>query len=130
MQRLICPNCGYANSSFKGSLIVVIETEVTVVVDSHGKPKPALGRRVNMQKGKLGESPVVECPNCGEEFKAMDIVKFGCSVCGVEIAQEDIKDHFCRSSLDLRCFEHMDTYYCEGCSYAGECELCKNIRSR
>jgi len=129
MQRLICPNCGYSNAAFNGSVVVVIEAEVTVTIDRKGNLKPALARRVNIRKGKLGDDPMVKCPNCGEEFKALEIVRFGCSHCGREIPKEDIEEHFCRSSLDLRCVDHIDTYYCDGCRYAGECKLLEKIRN-
>ena len=130
MQRLICPNCGYAKESFPGNLIVVVEANVTVSLNRTGKPKAGISRRVNMKKNKLGNDPVVTCPNCGEEFKVLDIVRFGCSQCGKEIAPDRVSEFFCKAALDLRCPAHMDTYYCDTCSFSGECKLLEQIRSR
>jgi len=128
MQRLVCPNCGYAKDSFPGTLVVLVEAKVTVAIDRDGEPKPALSRRVSMKKSKLGENPVVTCPNCGEEFHAMDIVKFGCSHCGKEIDRDEVDEYFCRAAMDLRCPRHVDPYYCEGCTYANDCELLERRR--
>lgn len=129
MQRLVCPHCGYAKTDMPGHLTVVIEARITVTLDRNGKPKPALSRRVNIQQGELEDEPTVQCPNCGEEFKVMDAVKFGCSSCGKEIPIDELDNYFCRSALDIRCPKHIDTYYCEGCSYRDGCKLYELTRS-
>lgn len=123
MQKLICPNCGYAKVAFPGKLTVMVSAKVTMTIDRQGNPKPALSRRVSMKKGKLGSDPIVTCPNCGEEFSVSEIVMFGCSHCGRELPKDRLDEYFCRSSIDLRCPDHIDTYYCDGCVYASECKL-------